>query len=795
MAARFAIKTLEFDKVKNLLAEKAGTSLGKEAVQALQIAGDFQKANRLQEETDEALRLLDEGKRFPFGGASDITALVKRAEIGSVLDPEELLAINLTCGCMRSMKGFLEENAELAPVLAEYGQDLHQFPRLEKQIDSAIDEHGEIRDNASPKLQGLRNAIIIARNRVKEKLESIVKDPNNQKFFMEALVTMRGDRYVIPVKQEYKMNMPGIIHDQSGTGATLFIEPMAVVNLNNDIKRYLSEEQEELQRILRQLTKNVGEDAADILGSLDIITELDVICARAYFAQATHAVRPQLLVNGGLKIEKGRHPLLNAEACVPLDVELGNDFTMLLITGPNTGGKTVALKAVGLFVLMAQTGMFIPALHAKMPVFRAVYADIGDEQSIEQSLSTFSAHMTNVISILKEVQEGDLVLMDEICAGTDPNEGAALAMSILEKLHSDNVLTMVTTHYSELKTFAYGHKGMENASVEFDAESLRPTYRLLMGVPGSSNAFNISLRLGLGEDIVKNAGQLLNQEHVHMETVLQDLDSQRKRYEQNSDEIEKLRRESEQLRNVLVYQKSEFERKKEEMLRKAREQADDIYRRSRRESEAIIKELRALKNNFDAQQLQKAAEEAKAKLSKSFSEDLPLPEGAPLTEQTAKVGLTVHVVSLGKPGVITAVKGKEVTVSVGILKMNVPVKSCLVTKAQPVSTEPSGAQKLRKGFKQGGPNYAHQMFVKKASTACQELDVRGCTLDEAIPKVDKAIDDALLAGISQLRIIHGKGTGALKAGLLPYLKGSRIVKAVEEADIHDGGSGATVVKL
>lgn len=787
--ARFAIKTLEFDKVKNILADKTATSLGRQAVEGMRIESEFATVKRLQEETAEALRIMDEGKRFPFGGAYNIVSEVKRAELGSTLDPEELLHVQTTAAAIRQMKFFLQDEAEIAPVLSEYANGLNIFTKLEKQIANAIDDHGEIKDSASTKLGGLRTAIQIAKNRVKEKLDSLLHDPGNQKYFQENLVTMRGDRYVIPVKMEYKMNFPGIVHDQSGTGATLFIEPIAVVNLNNDIKRYMAEEKEEVERILRQLTVNVGSEAPALLGSLDILTDLDVICARAYLAQEQHAVRPQMLLSGKVEIKQGRHPLLNKDTVVPLDVELGDRFSMLLITGPNTGGKTVALKAVGLFALMAQSGMFIPASSAKLPVFRAVYADIGDEQSIEQSLSTFSAHMTNLISILGEVKSGDLVLIDEICAGTDPNEGAALAMSMLEHLHKNNILTMVTTHYSELKTFAYGHEGMENASVEFDPVSLRPTYRLLMGVPGSSNAFNISRRLGLAEEIVKQAGLLLNQEHVHMETVLQELEGERRKFESGSQEIERLRIESEHLRNELAHAKQDFERRKNEMLRKAREQADDIYRRSRRESEAVLKELRSMKADFDTKRLEQAAEEARKKLNKTLSEEAPLPEGAPLTKETAKKGLNVFVTSLGKNGTIIDVNGNDVTVQVGILKMNVPAKKCLVTKAQPVSTEPESNKKRKKA------GYSHQMFVAKSSSAKQEVDLRGMTLNEAIPIVDKAIDDALLAGISQLRLIHGKGTGALRAGLTAYLESNRFVKKLELAPLETGGSGATVIDL
>ena len=793
--ARYAIHVLEFDKVKNMLADKAATALGRAAVLAQQIESDFRRVNRLQEETAEAKSILDRAKRFPFGGACNIQAELKRAELGGVLNQQELQHIQTTAAAIRAMKAFLAENCELAPVLGEYGQSLQIFTRLEKQIDNAIDEHGEIRDSASPKLHGLRSAIQIAKNRVKEKLDSLLHDPNNQKYFQDNLVTMRGDRYVIPVKQEYKMNFPGVVHDQSSTGATLFIEPLAVLNLNNDIKRYMVEEKEELERILRQLTQNVGSEAPALNASLNTLTALDVIVARAALAEDQRAVRPELMVNGRVELVKGRHPLLNKDTVVPLDLQLGGSFTMLLVTGPNTGGKTVALKAVGIFALMAQTGMFIPAVSAKLPVFRGIYADIGDEQSIEQSLSTFSAHMTNLIGIVKEVQEGDLVLIDEICAGTDPNEGAALAMSLLEHLHAKGVLTMVTTHYSELKTFAYGHEGMENASVEFDVESLRPTYRLLMGVPGCSNAFNISRRLGLPEEIVKNAGDFLNVEHVHMENVIQELDSERRRYESSSNEIEQLRRESEQLRNVLAYQKAEFEKKKNEMLRKAREEAYDLYRRSRRETEAVLKELRAMKADLDTKKLQEAAEEARKKLNKSFAEDAPIPEGGPLTPEIAKKGMSIFVTSLGKDGSIVDIKGNEVLVQCGILKLTVPMKKCIVTKAQPVDSEPESSKK-RKGFsKNPAANYAHKMFVSKVGSVKQEIDVRGMTMDEAIPVVDKAIDDALIAGVHQLRIIHGKGTGALRAGLTAYLEANRFVRSLETAALDAGGSGATVIEL
>lgn len=784
--ARFAITTLEFDKVKERAAEKTATELGRKQLLELRISAEFETVKRLQMETAEAKRLLDEGKRFPFGGLYNIKDAVKRARMGSVLEVEELMNIRASAEAFGALKIFLLNESESSPNLAEYGREMQEFSRLARQLEKAISEKGEILDTASVKLGGLRTGIISAKNRVKSQLEKILHDPGYQKYFQDNLVTMRGDRYVIPIKQEYKMNFPGVVHDQSGTGATLFIEPLAVVNLNNDIKRYTAEEKEEIERILRQLSGAVGSEGDALLRSLEAATRVDVICAKAYYAMETRACQAQLVPRGGLRIEQGRHPLLPPEQVVPLDISLGEDFNTLLITGPNTGGKTVTLKAVGIFALMNQIGMFVPALNAKLPLFRAIYVDIGDEQSIEQSLSTFSGHMTNLIRILQEVRPGDLVLVDEICAGTDPNEGAALAMSILDHLTRLGALTIMTTHYSELKTFAFGREGMQNASVEFDPETLRPTYRLLMGVPGSSNAFNISRRLGLSEEIITNSGNLLKQEHIHMEDVLQGLEGERRKYESSAREAETLKSESEMLRNQLAWQKKEFEKQKNEMLRKARNQADEIYRNSRREAEAVLKELRSLKADIDVRSLEVKAEEARKKLNKHLSQAEPLPEGTPLNAETARSGMQVLVTALRKNGTVVEVKGKDVLVSIGAMKMIVPLKQCLLVKDAPKAAPVRSAYKA---------NAAHAMFTAKTAEAEQEVDLRGMTTDEAIPYVDKAIDDALLAGITQVRIIHGKGTGALRAGLQEYLKSHRNVASYALASLSMGGAGVTVITL
>ncbi|WP_288274704.1 endonuclease MutS2 [uncultured Acidaminococcus sp.] len=786
--AKFAVNTLEFDKVKTLLADQAGTSLGRKLALDLVSSSRFEQVKLAQEETAEAVQLLDEGKRLPLGGMTDISPLVKRTQVGSILEPEDFKAIGDTIDGLRHLKQFLLEDTENAPALRDYGPQLGDFSRLSKQLSSALDEKGNIKDNASVKLQGLRTGILAAKNRVKDKLNSLLHDPNNQKYFQDALVTMREDRYVIPIKQEYRLNFPGVVHDQSASGATLFVEPMAVVNLNNDIKKYRLEEQAEVERILRTLTGHVGSEAENILSSLDIAAQVDLIGAKAALAQKLHCCRPMMILQQRLRITQGRHPLLDQEKVVPLDINLGDDFTTLLITGPNTGGKTVALKTVGVFALMAQAGMFVPAKEAILPVFGGVYADIGDEQSIEQSLSTFSGHMKNMISILDEVREGDLVLVDEVCVGTDPTEGAALAMAMIEYLYKKKVLTIMTTHYSELKTFAYEHEGMENASVEFDPETLRPTYKLLMGVPGSSNAFYISKRLGLPQGILDEARTFIGEGHSNMERVLQNLEGERREYESRKDEISALQREAEYLKNELTRQKQDLEKSRNAILRKAREQADELYRNARRESTSILKELRANQDMVESRKVEQLAELSRKVLNKNFSIDgKPMPEGQGLTSGNAAVGKKVYVKKIGQSGTIVALNGKEVTVRIGIMKMNLKLKDCLLLKEAP-SQPRSTHRTLKKSTSQG-----HNLFVKKAQDATVQIDVRGKTVDEAIPCVDKAIDDALLAGMDRFRLVHGKGTGMLRKGLLEYLDQHPNVLKTEMAPLNEGGFGATIV--
>ena len=487
------LNTLEFDKIRTRLADNTGSVIGREFAEALEPVSDYSEVERRLKETKEALDILGAVVSVPLGGIRDIRAMVKRAELGASLEPYEFVAVGSTLYAARRLKQFFGELNQDVPRLSEIAESITLYRNLENNIEITVSDQGAVRDTASAELARLRRDIRTAQHRVKEKLESILHSTEYQKFFQDALVTIRGDRYVIPVKQEYRHSFPGIVHDQSASGATVFIEPMAVVNLNNDLKQMMSAEQTEIERILHQLSAQVAAVAAGLLITCQALGEMDFVFAKARLAIAHKAVMPLLNNSGMVDLRQARHPLINAENVMPIDVRLGKEFTVLVITGPNTGGKTVSLKTVGLFALMVQAGLFIPAaVDSVMPVFENVFADIGDEQSIEQSLSTFSAHMTNLVRILRQVKPADLVLIDEIGAGTDPDEGAALAMAILEYLHGNGVRTIATTHYSELKTFAYSRHGIENASVEFDIHTLRPTYRLLIGMPGSSKAFLIS---------------------------------------------------------------------------------------------------------------------------------------------------------------------------------------------------------------------------------------------------------------------------------------------------------------
>ena len=800
--AKFAINTLEFTKVREKLSQYAGTAMGQRLAMELMSSSRFEEVKLSQEETAEAVRILDEGRRIPLGGITDISGLVKRTRVGSLLDPEEFKAIQDAISGMLDLKAFLKEVSETAPALVRYSDELHDFSRLSKQLSSVLDEKGNIKDTASVKLSGLRTGILVARNRVKDKLSDLLHDPNNQKYFQDALVTMREDRYVIPIKQEYRLNFPGIVHDQSSSGATLFIEPMAVVNLNNDIKKYVLEEKAEVERILRTLTSHVGAEADHILESLAVVAQVDLISAKALYAEALGARRPMMVLDHHLRIVKGRHPLLEQESIVPLDIELGQDFTTLLITGPNTGGKTVALKTVGLFALMAQAGLFLPAEEAIFPVFSGVYADIGDEQSIEQSLSTFSGHMKNMISIIREATDRDLVLVDEVCVGTDPTEGAALAMAMIEHFYKAHVLTIMTTHYSELKTFAYEHEGMQNASVEFDPETLRPTYKLSVGVPGKSNAFLISEKLGIPERVIEAAQQHLSAEDKRLDAVLGQLDDLKLQLKASQDEVEGLKNEAAHQLDAARQKRDELIQQGENELEAARAKARALAQEVESKAYALTDELRQLQKDermSTQQKAQRAREIAKKESEKLFMGTevvhKPVKEFVPLKE--VKVGQEVCIAELNQLATVLSLPDKngDVLVRAGIIKTKVPLKGLKQPEKLVKETKPQTKAQQRYSRLTGDANRPNGRVERVQRTAKMECNLLGLTVDEALPEVDSFIDRAILNGQTVVYLIHGNGTGALRTAIHKHLRGNRMVKSFRLGRYGEGESGVTVVEL
>jgi DNA mismatch repair protein MutS2 len=781
------LRTLEFEKIKEMLAQRTATSLGREVCAGLAPSRDFLEVQHRQEETSEARRLYQAGKSIPLGGIHDLRPAVGRAMRAGMLEPAELLDVADTIASARRLKKFLQDNREDAPILASLSNMIGAFHNLEGEIRQAITEHGEVADDASPALHQIRRAQRTISSRIKEKLESYIRGPG-AKYLQEPIVTIRDDRYVIPVKIEHRNQVPGIVHDQSQSGSTLFIEPMPVVELNNELKELALKEREEIARILMRLSSLVAAEGRNLMETLKALAQIDFASAKGRLSLDLDCVAPELAREPILEIRKGRHPLLKGNV-VPTDVHLGISFDTLVITGPNTGGKTVTLKTMGLFVLMAQSGLHLPAgFGTRMGIFDQVFVDVGDEQSIEQSLSTFSSHMTNIVRILNELDGKALVLLDELGAGTDPAEGAALAMSILEHLHARGAKTVATTHYSELKTFAYTRPRVENASVEFDVETLRPTYRLLIGVPGASNAFEISKRIGLNPMLVERARQFLTKEQEKVEDLIQGIHATRAELERERAEAARLRQEAQQMRAEFEQKYRGAEQKAAEALEKARAQAAQILTQARREAEAIIDELKAaLKREREAER-QQAIQSARQRLAGARAQleagAQPRRTGEP--PKGLKPGDLVQIISYGQTGYVLAEPDASgnVLVQAGILKITVPLAD--LARA----AEPEGAK--RKTPAAGG---ARSSAVAKAREVSTEIDLRGLTVEEALEKVDKYLDDAILAGAPQVRIIHGKGTGALRKAIADFLKGHRHVASFRLGMMGEGGDGVTIAKL
>lgn len=781
------LSTLEYNKIRDMLAERAGSVMGKELVQELVPVKDPTLVQERLAETAEAREIMNNVPSIPLGGIRDVRVTIKRAELGSILEPHELLAVASMLYAARRMKSFFTDLPVAAPLLHLRASHIMVLRNMETTIEAIVTEQGSIRDDASSELQKIRREIKQSQSRVKEKLDGILRSGEYQKYFQDALVTMRGDRYVIPIKQEFRHHFPGIVHDQSASGATLFIEPIAIVNLNNDIKQLMSAEKNEIERILTVVSGQIANIADTTLENLAILAHLDFVFAKAKLSIDMKAIEPIINAHGQINLIQARHPLIPVEQVVPIDVHLGRHFTTLLITGPNTGGKTVTLKTVGLFALMTQAGLFIPAApDSEMPVIGNIFADIGDEQSIEQSLSTFSGHMTNLVQILKQIRAGDLVLIDEIGAGTDPSEGAALAMSMLEYIHSIGAKTIATTHYSELKTFAYTRSGIENASVEFDVQTLRPTYRLLIGIPGSSNAFAISQRLGLSADIITRAKELINKEHADFETVLHALEEQKRSYTLRSDELTRLEQDMRRVKAKVTSEEQALAEKRSTLLTKAQEEAAAVIRQARRDAEEIIEELKAQFSQHSGRERQQAIEFARRKLKSSSREvqdlDVTGQETLPeLTPDTIKPGMTVYVVTLKQKGEVLTVHNNEVTVQLGAMKLTVALSACRLA---------AGLSKTKEQ-----PATKHVSNITRTDAVARQIDIRGMNIEEAEIILDKYIDDAVLASLSEVLIIHGKGTGALRKGVKTYLENHSHIKAIRIADLNEGGTGATLAKL
>ncbi|MBP3541860.1 MAG: endonuclease MutS2 [Clostridia bacterium] len=779
-----ALRVLEFTKILEMLAQNAITDEGKDKCLSLTPYTDIADVNHALNETEEAVVLLTYLGTNPLVSYPAVKDAIVMAEKGACLSPKMLLDVASFLRAARSARSALVKDREDTPILTGLASQLMVLEHVENEIQMAILSEEEIADRASSELHQIRRQIRSANERMREKLNQMIRSSSFAKNLQDTIITMRGDRYCIPVRAECRANVPGLVHDQSASGATLFIEPMFVVELGNDLKQLHAKEQQEIARILQALSDMVGPHSSALLSNLDLLCQLDFAFAKGMLSRQMRAVLPKMNRDGHLNIVRGRHPLIDPDKVVPSNLWLGKDFTTLIITGPNTGGKTVTLKTVGLFTLMAQAGLQVPAdLGTELAVFDHVYADIGDEQSIEQSLSTFSAHMTNIVSIIQSMQKNDLVLFDELGAGTDPTEGAALAQSILSELLSRQIRTMATTHYSELKAFALSTPGVENASVEFDVESLRPTYRLSIGIPGKSNAFEISRKLGLPESLIDSAKELLSKEDIRFEDVIANAEYHRQIAEKERQMAEELSRETVKLRNEAERIRKDIEQSKEKNVSKAKAEAKHILENARREADAIISELKAMKKHTQAQLPEHELQKLKKRMEDgidSVSETLARPEAGFQAPKSVRVGEDVEIVHLKTKAVVLALpdsKG-EVQVQAGIMKMKVPLSQLrIIQKEKPKASKVMSKTGL------------------SSRTVPMEVDVRGMNLEEATQAVDSYLAEATLAGLGEVSIIHGKGTGILRTGLQRHLKKHMNVKSFRDGMYGEGEQGVTVVTL
>ncbi len=778
------LKTLEYDKILAMLKERASCCVSRELVDTMEPSGDFDTVERELKLTAEAETLFYKTGRSPVDDFPDMRHCLERMHAALFLSTGELLGIASCLKAARIAKDILAKEVGEESYLYNLAGLLITHRSAEEEINRCIINEDEIFDGASPALARIRRAMRLANEKVREKLNSMIRSTAYQKYLQEPIITIRNGRFVIPVKQEYRQQVPGLIHDQSGSGATLFIEPSAVVELGNEYKKLLAEEADEIERILTELTAMLAPYADEIREDLNIMGQIDLVFAKAKLSRELNAVMPRLNRNNYVRIVRGRHPLIPADRVVPIDIWIGRDYRSLIITGPNTGGKTVTLKIVGLFALMVQSGIFVPANEgSEFPVFEHIYADIGDEQSIEQSLSTFSSHMKNIVGILDKADENSLVLLDELGAGTDPIEGAALAMSILEELNDRRCTCVSTTHYSEIKAFAMTHEGMENASMEFDIDRLCPTYRLYIGIPGKSNAFEISSRLGLPNSIIDKAKGFLKGEDVRFEDIISSAQSQHRIAEEERKMAEEARAELEKLRADAERERRKLDEDRNRLQAKAKEDAKRIVADTKREMEKLIVEIRSIKDidrSAADRVIQAARDTLRATETAVNEKEAIKKEDNTKPPKTVRAGDTVNIVTLDqKATVLSAPDSKgEVMVQAGVMKLNVKLKDIRLIEEKKAAAPTSGKVGLGAGKQVG-----------------LELDVRGMLVDEANIIVDRYLDDAYNAGLSEVNIIHGKGTGALRAGVQAFLKRHPLVKGYRMGSYGEGDAGVTVVTL
>ena len=783
-----SLSTLEYNKIISRLVSFACSDGAKQILHKLEPMTDIDKINTALDYTNDALTRVYRKGSVDFSRIKDIRGSIARLKVGSSLNALELLNISMLLECAAHIKGYYEQRADSIQPLIDM---LDPVTLLNNAIKKCIISEDEISDDASANLRSIRRQKNIAADRIHTELNKILNSPSTRTYLQDYVITTRQGRFCLPVKAEYKSLMPGMVHDQSSTGSTVFIEPAAVVKLNNDIRELELKEQAEIEVILADLSAKAAEYTDSLLSDYEILTNLDCIFAKALLSRHFNCSRPVMNNKGIVNIKKGRHPLIEPHTVVPIDIYLGTDFNLLIITGPNTGGKTVSLKTVGLLTLMAQAGLNIPALeHSDIAVFDNIFADIGDEQSIEQSLSTFSSHMTNTVDILKKADSNSLILFDEIGAGTDPTEGAALAIAILDSLHRRNITTMATTHYSEIKMYALTTDGVENACCEFDVQSLRPTYRLLIGVPGKSNAFAVSKKLGLSDNIINDASRRLDSEDIKFEDLVTDLEQSRVTIEREREELNEYKAQIAQLKSELTKKTERLDERTDNIIRKANEEAARILKDAKEYADKTINAMN--KHGMTVKELEKHRSAIREKMNKR-QEKLKIEPANNISEHKAhdisefKVGMHVKVLTMNVIGTVSQIhKNKnQVTVLVGSLSTKMDIKNLTILKGYKDPAETSSKPK--------GAGGSGKIKMSKSSSVSSEINLLGYTVDEAIAVLDKYLDDAYIARIPQVRIVHGKGTGALRSGITSYLHGVPYIKEFRLGQIGEGAEGVTIV--